>query len=130
MSRAPIQFRREKQAQYLKKLFFLKNSPMHFLINSIRVYSPVKRNELSFSSIEISKQLSDQVHSVSKVRLKFIQAHKPAGCVALIYLPFGCPAVNSGPLPRAQPHLVDLNPAFCQCLTRRPPGALLRGWIL
>ena len=60
--RVPIQFERERQPQHLKR-------PIHFHINSTSVIKPVKRNELSFSSIEINKPLPapvqclvDQIH--------------------------------------------------------------------
>ena len=62
--RAPIQFRRESQPQHLKILFFLKNRPIHFQINSTSVIRLVKQNQLSFSSIEINKPLLVPVHSV------------------------------------------------------------------
>ena len=55
--RAPIQFRRESPPQHLKRLFFLKNRPIHFHINGISVTRSVKRNYLSFSSTEINKTL-------------------------------------------------------------------------
>ena len=41
---APIQFRRESQPQHLKRLFFLKNRPIHFDINSTGVFRPVEQN--------------------------------------------------------------------------------------
>ena len=55
--RAPIQFRRESQLQHLKESFFFKNRPIHFHINSTSIIRLVKRNQLSFSSIEIDKLL-------------------------------------------------------------------------
>ena len=55
--RASIQFRRESQPQHLKRWFFLKNRPIHFHINSTSVIRLIKRNQLSFSSIEINKSL-------------------------------------------------------------------------
>ena len=68
--RAPIQFRREGQPQQLKRLFFLKNTTIHFHINRTSVIRPVKQNQLSFPSIEIYKATSfssqqclvDQIH--------------------------------------------------------------------
>ena len=63
--RAPIQFRRESQPPYLKKSFFLKNRPIHYQINSTNAFRLVKRNWLSFSSIEINKPLPALVLSVS-----------------------------------------------------------------
>ena len=63
--RAPIKFKREGQPQHLKRLFFLKNRPIHFHINRTIVIRPVKRNQLSFPSIEINKPLLTPVHSVS-----------------------------------------------------------------
>ena len=61
--RAPNQFRRKRQPQHLKRLFFLKNRPIHFHINNTSIIRPVKRNQLSFSSIEINKPLPAPVHS-------------------------------------------------------------------
>ena len=69
--RAPIQFRGESQPQHLKRWFFFKNRPIHFHINSNSVIKPVKQNQQSFSSIEISKLLPVPVHSLSKIRFKF-----------------------------------------------------------
>ena len=40
--RSLIQFRRESQPQHLKKRFFLKNTPIHFHMNSTSVIKPVK----------------------------------------------------------------------------------------
>ena len=69
--RAPIQFRRQSQPQHLKMWFFLKNKPIHFHINSTSAVRLVKRNQLSFLSIEINKLLLTLVHSVSLIRFKF-----------------------------------------------------------
>ena len=69
--RAPIQFRRERQPQHLKRLFFLKNRPIHFQINSNKVIRLVKQNNLSFSRIEINKLLPASEHSVLYIRFKF-----------------------------------------------------------
>ena len=68
--RATIQFRSEIP-QHLKRWFFLKNRPIHFHINRTSAIIPVKRNQLSFTSIEINKPLSSPVHSLSKIRFKF-----------------------------------------------------------
>ena len=65
--RASIQIRRESQPQHLKRCFFLKNRPIHFQINSTSVFRQVKRNQLSFSSIEIKKPFPAPVHNVSWV---------------------------------------------------------------
>ena len=48
-----------------KRLFFLKNRLTHFHINSNIVIRPTKRNQFSFSSIEINKLLPAPVHSLS-----------------------------------------------------------------
>ena len=61
--RAPIRFKRERQPQHLKILFFLKNRPIPFHINSTSVIRLVKLNDLSFSSIEITTPLPAPVHS-------------------------------------------------------------------
>ena len=50
--RTPIQFRREGQPQHFKRLFFLKNRPIHFHINRTIVIRPVKRNQLSFPALK------------------------------------------------------------------------------
>ena len=55
--RVPIQFIRESQPQHLKICFFLKIRAIHFYINSTSVFRPVKRNWLSFPSIEINTPL-------------------------------------------------------------------------
>ena len=51
--------------------FFLKYRSIHFHINSISIIRTVKQNQLIFFSIEINKQLSVSVHSVSQIRFKF-----------------------------------------------------------
>ena len=51
--------------------FFLKYRPIHFHINSISIIRTVKQNQLIFFNIEINKQLSVSVHSVSQIRFKF-----------------------------------------------------------
>ena len=49
--KAPIQFRRENQHQHLKILiFFFKNRPMYFQINSISVIRPITQNQLKLTS--------------------------------------------------------------------------------
>ena len=68
--RAPIQFRRERIQQHLKR-FFVKNRTSHFHINTTTVIRHVKRNRVNFSNIEINKSLPAPVHSVSKIRFKF-----------------------------------------------------------
>ena len=65
-----FQFRRESQPQHLKRWFFLKNRPINFHTNSTSVTRLVKRNQLSFSSIEINKPLPDPVCIVSQIRFK------------------------------------------------------------
>ena len=69
--RAPIQFSRESRPQHLKRGFFLNNKPNRFHINSTRVIRQIRRNQLSFSSIEIIKSLPTLVHSASWIRFKF-----------------------------------------------------------
>ena len=69
--RAPIQFRRERQPQHLKRHILLKNRSIHFHINSTSVIRPVTKNQLSFSRIENNKPLPVPVHSVSLIRFKF-----------------------------------------------------------
>ena len=43
--KAPIQFRRKRQSQHLKRWFFLKNRLIYFYINSTSVIRPVKWNK-------------------------------------------------------------------------------------
>ena len=69
-SHNPIQKRKDSPL-ILKVVFFFKNRPIHFHINSTSVVRPFKRNKLSFSSIEINKPFPAPVHSVSLVRFKF-----------------------------------------------------------
>ena len=64
--RTPIQFRRESQSHHPKRLFFLKNRPIRFNINSTSVIKHVKRKQLSFFIIEITQPLPGPVHSVSR----------------------------------------------------------------
>ena len=59
--RALIQLRRESPPQLFKIRFFFKNRPIHFYINSASVIKPVKRNQLSLSSIEFNKPLPASV---------------------------------------------------------------------
>ena len=54
-------------------MIFLKSRPIHFHINGVSVIRPVKRNQLSFSSIEINKPLAAPVYSV----LYVIENQKP-----------------------------------------------------
>ena len=68
---ATIQFRIENQRQHLKRCFLFKNRPFHIPINRISVIRPIKRNKLSFSSIEINNPLPAPVLSVSKIRFNF-----------------------------------------------------------
>ena len=55
--RVPIQFRRERQPQHLKRLLFHKNTPNYFHITSNSVTWPLKQDRLSFFSTEINKPL-------------------------------------------------------------------------
>ena len=71
--RAPIQFRRESQPKHLKRLFFLKNRPISFHINSTSVIRLIKQNQLRFFSIGINKPLPAPVHSL----LDQINVQKP-----------------------------------------------------
>ena len=93
--RATNQFRRERQFQYLKRLFFFKNRPIQFQIvqetvpglihqyqynttdlknvtdlNSTRFNTPLKRKNLCCFDIE-KKPLPFPVYCVSLVRSKF-----------------------------------------------------------
>ena len=63
--RAPIQIRREREPQHLKRWFLLKNGPIHFHINSTSIIRLVKQNQLSFSGIEINNPLPAPVNCVS-----------------------------------------------------------------
>ena len=69
--RASIQFRRESQPQHLKRQFFLEDRPIHLHTNSTSVFRPVRRNQLSISSIKIIKSLPVPICSVLQARFKF-----------------------------------------------------------
>ena len=58
----PIQFRGEHQHL---KIFSLKNIAIHSHINSTSAITPIKQNQLSFSSIKINKLLTAPAHSAS-----------------------------------------------------------------
>ena len=69
--RVPIQFGRKRQPQHLKRRFFLKNKLIHFHINSTSFITPVKRNQLSSSRIEINKPFPAPVQClVDKVQVR------------------------------------------------------------
>ena len=63
-----------------KLIFFLKNRSIQFFINSTSVIRMVKRNHLSFSSIEINKPLPDPV-------VDQIQAQDPILVAARVQMP-------------------------------------------
>ena len=55
----------------VKRLFFLKNRPIHFQSNSTRVIRPVKCNKFSFSNIEINnKPPPTLIYNVTQVRFE------------------------------------------------------------
>ena len=83
--RAPIQFKRESQSQLLKRCFFFKNSPNDYHINSTRVIRPVKRNKLSFSSIEIKNPKAISSPN-PQCLVDQIQVQKPILVVALYHI--------------------------------------------
>ena len=71
--RAPVQFRRERQSQHLKRFFFQKNDSAIFPSTSTRIIRPVKRNTaLTFFSININKSLT------ASSNIYGYQAHFPA----------------------------------------------------
>ena len=82
--RAPIQLGRENQPQHLKRWLFLENRPIHFHINNTSINRPVKRNQLSFSSIKINKPLPAPV---SQCLVDLIQAQKPILVLATDQMP-------------------------------------------
>ena len=70
--RAPIQFRRKRQPQYLERCFcYFKSKPINFHINITKVIRQVRQNKLSFLSIEIRKALPARVYSVLWIGFKF-----------------------------------------------------------
>ena len=77
--RAPILFRRERQPQPLKRWFFLKNRPIHFHINSASVIRAVKRNKLSFSSVEMKKSTVSHRSDSSSVAISSC-CHRSDAC--------------------------------------------------
>ena len=81
---APLQFRREIQAQHLKRWFFLKHRPIHFHINSNSVIRPVKQNQLGFSSIQVNKPLP---FPSAQCPIDQIQVQKPILVVATDKMP-------------------------------------------
>ena len=60
--RVPNQFRRERQPQLHKRLFFLKNRPINFHI---------KQKSLVFPVLQSASHFLPPVHSVSQIRFKF-----------------------------------------------------------
>ena len=81
--KVPIQFRRESQPQHFKGRFFLKNRPIHFHIRSTSIIRRAKRNQLSFSSIEINKPLPAPVQCL----VDQIQVQKPILVVVTNQMP-------------------------------------------
>ena len=67
--RAPIQFRRQRQPQPVKRSFFFKRS-IDFHMNSTSGFRVVKRNELSFFGI--NKPFPAPLHSVSQIRFSSV----------------------------------------------------------
>ena len=53
--RVSFQNGRESQSQHFKILFFLKNRPVHFHINSTNVIRLVKQNQLSFPALKSTR---------------------------------------------------------------------------
>ena len=72
-ARAPIQFRKESQPQYLKGDFSSRTNPSIFtsippvLLDQLK---PGQLKQLSFSSIEINKPLPAPVHIIHQIRFK------------------------------------------------------------
>ena len=68
-------FRKRQQVKdeffFMANVFFLKNRPIYFYINSTNVIRPVKRNQLRFYSIEINKLLPAPAYSASWIRFTF-----------------------------------------------------------
>ena len=62
--KSPIQFRREGQLQDIKRWLFLKNTPIHFHINSTMVIGLLNQNQLRFSSNYINMPPPALVYSV------------------------------------------------------------------
>ena len=81
--RTPIQFGREIQPQHLKWLFFLRDRHVHIYIISTSVNRPVKRNQLSSSSIEINKPLPAPVQCL----VDQIQVQNPILVAAIDQMP-------------------------------------------
>ena len=72
-----------RRYQYLKRLFFLSNRPIHFHVNSTSVTRPVAQKKLHFSNIEIDKSLSALVYCISDQ----IQVQKPILVVVTDQMP-------------------------------------------
>ena len=69
--RAPIRFKRKSQPHHLKRLFFLKNRPVHFHINSTSVIRPVKQSQQVFPASKSTSHFLPPVHIVLQIRFKF-----------------------------------------------------------
>ena len=60
---------RDNQTQHLRRLFFHRNRPIHFHINSKSVARSVKR-KMNFSSIDIENSLPALIHSILQIKVQ------------------------------------------------------------
>ena len=58
--RALIQFGKESQPQHLKRLFFIKNRPIHFHINSTSVFSQSNETKWVYPALESTSHFLPQ----------------------------------------------------------------------
>ena len=81
--RAPIQFRRERQSQHLKRWIFLKNSPIHFHISSTRVWTS------QMKQAEFFQHWNQQATSCPSLQCLFgqLQVQKPTLVVVKNQMP-------------------------------------------
>ena len=74
--RAPIKFKRESQPQHLKRLFFLKNRPIYFRINSTSVIRPIKVFSALKSTSDFQFQCTVSHRSDSRSKANFSCYHR------------------------------------------------------
>ena len=72
-ARVPIQFRRKRRHQHLKRWIFLKNRPIHFHINSTSVIRPAKQNK----TIWVFPALKSTSHFLHQSTCPPVQVQKP-----------------------------------------------------
>ena len=69
--RGPIQFRREIQPQHLKRCFFLKNRPIHFLTNNTSVVDWSNETSGVFPALKSTSHFLSQSTESCQIRFRF-----------------------------------------------------------